>query len=135
MGLAPIPANSTLYIGHGRGWQDKATSVLSPLWAVTLGARKSPYGKRVTPSTTDSAPEDPLPHTALTLVNDALCDEFALPPLIITQWPPAENQAVPEVLLKAKEVLGGSRHSRDTRGLGWSNLVLGLGKISISRDS
>lgn len=79
---------------------------LSPPWAVTLGAHKSPYGKRVMPSTTDSVPENPLPHTALTLVNDALCDEFALPPLIITQWPPAENQALPEVLLKAKEVLG-----------------------------
>lgn len=47
-----------------------------------------------------------MPHTAPTLVNDALCDEFALPPLVITQRPPAENQALPEVLLKAKEMLG-----------------------------
>lgn len=58
------------------------------------------------PINSASPPEEPLPHTALTLVNDALCDEFALPPLVITQWPPAENQAWPEELLKAKEMLG-----------------------------
>lgn len=60
----------------------------------------------VTPSIPDSGPEEPLPHTAPTLVDDAFCNEFALPPLVITQRPPAENQASPEVLLKAKEMLG-----------------------------
>lgn len=78
---------------------------LSPPWAVTLGAYENAYSNRVTSSTPNSAPEEPLPHTAPTLVNDALCDEFALPPLVITQRPPVENQALPEVLLKAKMML------------------------------
>lgn len=53
-----------------------------------------------------TAPEELWPAAAPTLVDDALCDKFALPPLVITQRPPVENQASPEVLLKAKEVLG-----------------------------
>lgn len=52
------------------------------------------------------APEELRPPAAPTLVDDALCNKFALPPLVITQRPPVENQASPEVLLKAKEVLG-----------------------------
>lgn len=50
-----------------------------------------------TPQTPSAAPEEPLPPAAPTLVNDALCDEFALPPLVVTQRPPVENQALPEL--------------------------------------
>lgn len=78
-----------------------------------------------TPQTPSAAPEEPLPPAAPTLVNDALCDEFALPPLVVTQRPPVENQALPELSPWVHpDPRRGWRGNRDTRDL-WQT-CLGL---------
>lgn len=70
---------------------------LSPPWELTLGPKQKHLQQQLWP------PVIP------TLVDDALCDKFALPPLVITQWPPVENQASPEVLGQAQQGHQGTR--------------------------
>lgn len=96
-GLIPVPAQRSLpSTSQGAAGQGDLPA-LSPPAAVMLQVNENPHSNRVTPPTPSAAPEEPLPPAALTLVNDALCDEFALPPLVVTQRPPVENQALPEL--------------------------------------